>query len=367
MSEQLTARAAIFEPGANVAVFEDVHVGPLRDDEVLVKLVATGICHTDLSYRGRLQIPVVLGHEGAGHVVKVGSAVTKVKPGDPVVLSFLSCGRCPSCEAYKPAYCATFRVLNQSGGRADGSSALSRDGSPVGAHFFGQSSFATYSVANERNVVKAPKDAPLELLGPLGCGVQTGAGAVMNVLRPNAGDSLLVIGAGGVGMSALMAAVAEGCFPVVVVEPNAARRELALDLGAAAAIDPINEDVTARILEVVREGVRWVVDTSGRADVIAKVVEGMGSRGGVALVAASPSDAVLAVPILSILRRGLAIHGVIEGDSDPEVFIPRLIELVMQGRFPLEKLVKFYQLDELNQAIEDQHRGAVIKPIIRMA
>jgi aryl-alcohol dehydrogenase len=333
---------------------------------VLVRLVATGVCHTDLTFRGRLDQPAILGHEGAGYVEAVGRDVTKVKAGDAVVLSFLACGVCESCDADAPSYCQDLRTLNQTGFRRDGSSAVSKQGNPIGGHFFGQSSFATHSVANERNVVKAPPGAPLELLGPLGCGAQTGAGAIMNVLKPKAGSSLLIIGAGGVGMSALMAGVIEGCSPIIVVEPNAERRTLAIELGAELAIDPLTQDVGARLRERLPHGVNYAVDTSGLPGAIGAAIDGLGARGAIALVSTSPLDAVLTVPILTLLRRGIEIRGVIEGDSVPDVFIPRLIDLMMQGRFPLERLVRFYDLEDINQALHDQEAGLVIKPVIRM-
>jgi aryl-alcohol dehydrogenase len=366
MGTHPTVRGAVFRKGSDLVSLETIDLGPLRDDEVLVRLVATGVCHTDLTFRRRLEQPVILGHEGAGYVEGVGRGVTKVTVGDAVVLSFLACGVCDSCEADAPSYCQDMRTLNQTGFRRDGSSALSKDGIPIGGHFFGQSSFATHSVANQRNVVKAPATAPLALLGPLGCGVQTGAGAVMNVLKPKAGSSLLIVGAGGVGMSALMAGVVEGCAPIIVIEPNADRRALAIELGAALAIDPITEDVETRLRQLLPHGVNHALDTSGLPAAIHTAIACLAARGAIALVSASPLDAALTIPILTLLRRGIEVRGVIEGDSVPDIFIPRLIDLMAQGRFPLERLVRYYDLDDINQALHDQESGLVIKPIIRM-
>jgi aryl-alcohol dehydrogenase len=363
-------RAAVFGPVAEHGLVETLELGDLRDDEVLVRMVATGVCHTDLGYRNRLPHPVVLGHEGAGLVERIGSRVTKVALGDPVVLSYRFCGHCPSCDAHKPSYCHTMVPLNFTGLRPDGSSALSRagqggQGQVIGAHFFSQSSFATHSVANELNVVKVRADAPLELLGPLGCGVQTGAGAVMNVLKPQRGESLAVIGAGGVGMSALMAAVVEGCAPIVVIEPNPQRRALALELGANHVIDPKSEDVAATLRAHAPTGLLYAVDTSGLPAAIGPVIGALSLRGSIALVSASPRDAVLTFPLLPAVGRGITIRGVIEGDSVSEVFIPKLVDLVVSGRFPLAKLVQFYDLDHINEALHDQETGKVIKPVIK--
>ncbi|HWK49419.1 MAG TPA: NAD(P)-dependent alcohol dehydrogenase [Steroidobacter sp.] len=359
-------RAAVFEPNSQHPSLQELALRELRDDEVLVKLTATGICHTDLGFRCRVPHALVLGHEGAGKVERVGRAVRDVTPGDHVVLSFRSCHECPSCLAGKPSYCHKFAPLNFTGLRADGSSALAAGERPVGGHFFGQSSFATHSVAHESNVVKVRADAPLELLGPLGCGVQTGAGAVMNVLRPRAGESMLIVGAGGVGMSGLMAAVVEGCAPIVVLEPNPERRALARELGAHHVIDPLNEDVAAVVRSVAPSGILHALDTSGLPKVIAQVLGLLALRGSLALVTATPREAVLEVPMLSAIGRGIAIRGVIEGDAQPREFIPKLVELVMSGRFPLHRRVRFYDLEQIGHALEDQESGKVIKPIVRM-
>lgn len=362
-----TIRAAVFEPNSQHAALQELTVRELRDDEVLVRLTATGVCHTDLGFRCRVPHALVLGHEGAGKIERVGSAVRSVVPGDSVVLSFRSCHECPSCLAGKPSYCHKFAPLNFTGLRADGSSALAAGDQPVGGHFFGQSSFATHSVAHESNVVKVRPDAPLELLGPLGCGVQTGAGAVMNVLRSHAGESILIVGAGGVGMSGLMAAVVEGCAPIIVLEPNPERRALARELGAHRVIDPLSEDVTAVVREVAPSGVLYALDTSGLPKVIAQVLTLLALRGSLALVTATPREAVLEIPMLSAIGRGIAIRGVIEGDARPQEFIPKLVELVMSGRFPLHRLVRFYDLEHIGHALEDQESGKVIKPIVRMS
>lgn len=367
MSDAIRIRAAVFEPSSLHAQIQELSLRGLQPNEVLVRLTATGVCHTDLGYRKRLAYPVILGHEGAGYVAQVGDSVSRVKPGDPVVLTFRACGTCPSCTVEKPSYCHELTRMNFTALRPDGSSALSRGAEAVAAHFFSQSSFATHSVAHESNVVKVRADAPLELLGPLGCGVQTGAGAVMNVLKPRAGESLVVIGAGGVGMSALLAALVERCSPVIVIEPNAGRRALALDLGAHHVLDPMSTDVAARLRELVPTGPLHAVDTSGVPQAISPVLASMGLRGSMAFVTATPREAILSVPLLAAVGRGIMLRGVIEGDSVPDIFIPRLVDLVMSGQFPLGRIVKFYDLEAINEALEDQEAGRVIKPIIRFS
>jgi aryl-alcohol dehydrogenase len=361
--------AAVMREGKHDLAFEKVHLRELRRDEVLVRLVACGICHSDVAMiENKFPIvrPVILGHEGSGIVERVGSAVTKVVPGDPVVLTFASCGYCPSCNDEEPAYCHEFGARNTSGRRADGSSALDGDGGPIGAHFFGQSSFAAYSVANERNVVQVNRDAPLELLGPLGCGIQTGAGAILNSLHPRSGQSLVVIGAGGVGLSALMAGVIAGCHPIILSEPNAARRELGRQLGATHVIDPMQcKDLSAEIVRITGVGADCIFDTSGLTSVIEACIVALAPRGKFGFVAFQTIEGTASFNVVATVSTGKTIRGICEGDSIPEVFIPQLVEHYMAGRFPIDRLVKFYDFADLNRAIADQTSGAVIKPIVR--
>jgi aryl-alcohol dehydrogenase len=363
-------QAAVFRDRVHDATIESVMVTELRDDEVLVKLVATGICHSDLTCRDGFMAmprPVILGHEGAGRVEKVGSKVTSVKIGDPVVLTFLSCGECPNCTNGIPAYCFRFAEGNFTCRRLDGSTALADDQGEISSHFFGQSSFATHSVSNERNVIKIRADAPLELLGPLGCGVQTGAGAVMNVLQPEAGESIVIFGAGGVGLSAVMAAKVVGCTPIIVVEPNPERRALALELGAHHALDPAAKPNMVEKLHALTGGMlNNAFDTCGIPAVIQMAIEALFLRGKIALVTSTKLDDSLDLPLFSIIGRGVTIRGVNEGDSVPHSFIPKLVDLIVEGRFPLQKLVKFYDFHDINRALEDQEHGTAIKPILRM-
>ena len=369
MGENVT-KAAVFRPDVPAASVEFVTVAALRDDEVLVRLVATGVCHTDLTCRDgfmALPRPIVLGHEGAGIVERVGAGVTSLAAGDPVVMTFLSCGACVNCSKGAPSYCEEFFPGNFTGRRLDGSTALSTSAGDVSGHFFGQSSFAMHSVANVRNAIKVRADAPLELLGPLGCGIQTGAGAVFNVLKPERGSSIGIIGAGGVGLSAVMAAVVAGCSPIVVVEPRADRRALALELGATHVIDPAaGAALPEAIRSIAANGLNYAFDTSGIPAVIGQTVNSLAKLGKLALVTANRGDAPITVPILELVSRGITIRGVSMGDSMPHEFIPYLVNLIMEGRFRIERMVRFYNLDEINQALHDQESGAVIKAILRM-
>lgn len=366
MSQALPARAAIVrQPGAAMLI-EPIEVAAPRADEVRVRMVGVGVCHTDLVCRDAFPVPmpIVLGHEGSGVVESVGSAVTDLKPGDHVVLSFNACGGCHNCAHDAPAYCHQFMPLNFGGLRADGSSPLSQSGALVHGNFFGQSSFSSYAIANVANTVKVDADLPLELLGPLGCGIQTGAGAALNSLGIGPGISFAIFGGGAVGLSALLAAKAVQASRVIVVEPNAARRALALKLGADQVIDPI---ATPDVLAAIRAqdgGVHRALDTTGIPAVIATAAEALLPNGLLGLVGASPLDATLPVNIMSMLMRGIGIKAILEGDSQPQRFIPELLRLYREGRFPFDRLIKTFPFDSIEAAMQASVDGSAIKPVL---
>jgi aryl-alcohol dehydrogenase len=344
---------------------------PPRADEVLVRIVATGLCHTDLVVRDQVYpvpLPIVLGHEGAGIVEAVGSAVRKVRPGDHVALSFLHCGRCRPCLDGSLASCANFNDINFAGQRPDGSHALSLadGGATLRDRFFAQSSFGTFAIAHEANTVKVRDDGPLELLGPLGCGIQTGAGTVLRALRVAAGASFAVAGAGAVGLSAVMAARAAGATTIIAVDVVPARLDLARELGATHAINGGETDAVAEIRRVTGGGVDYALDTTGLPALIEQCVEALRQRGTAAILGASRADAVIQLPANAFMQSCKALMGVVEGDSVPDVLIPQLLDLHMQGRFPFDRLVRFYDFDQINQAAADVESGATVKPIIRI-
>ncbi|MFE5375796.1 NAD(P)-dependent alcohol dehydrogenase [Streptomyces mirabilis] len=335
--------------------------------EVQVRMVASGICHTDAIVRDEVYstpMPVVLGHEGAGVVEKVGPGVTTVERGDHVLLSFSTCGTCASCANGHPSYCEQFFGLNFSGRRTDGTTAFTGNGEAIGSHFFGQSSFSSVSNVVERSVVKMPPTVPLELLGPLGCSVPTGAGAVLNVLDPEASSSFVVFGAGAVGMSALLAARVANCSPVIAVDIVDSRLELAKELGATHVINSRSEDVVERIKAITDGGADYALDATGNRDVFRSMVDSLGSRGHAALVGLAPPGTEVAIDIGSIVLTGAKISMVIEGDMVPHTFIPRLVSLYQDGRFPFDKLIKPYPFAEINTAFEDSRSGATLKPVV---
>jgi aryl-alcohol dehydrogenase len=331
--------------------------GP-REDEVLVRLAASGICRTDIDfcdhwYQGGEAL--VLGHEGAGVVEAVGRRVRGVAVGEPVVLSYQSCGRCPPCRDGRPTACERFDAANFGFARLDGSNALHRSG--VHGHFFGQSSFATHALATERNLVRVPADLPLELLAPLGCGLQTGAGTVLNSLAVPPGASLAVFGTGAVGLAAVMAARIAGARPIIGVDIHPERLRLALELGAGHAIDSRREDVAAGLAAITGGGLDFVVETTGTPAMHRLAVAVLNSGGTVALMTGESG---------AELSEGRRTLGIIQGDAVPQDFIPRLIELYRAGKFPYHPLLKFYDFGDINRAMDDVRCGKTIKAVLRM-
>jgi len=367
-SRQVTA-AVVRQAGS----FElaEATLEPPRDDEVLVRVVAAGLCHTDLVVRDQLYpvpLPVVLGHEGAGVVEAVGSAVTKVAPGDHVALSFLNCAQCRPCFDGSPASCANFNDVNFAGHRPDGSHALTLgDGEPMlHDRFFAQSSFATYAIAHERNTVKVRDDAPLELLGPLGCGIQTGAGTVLRAMELGLGDTLAVMGAGAVGLSAVMAAHAAGATTVIAVDVVPSRLEVARELGATHVVNGREADAVEEIRRITGTGVDFALDTTGLPALVGQAVDALRQRGTAAILGASAPDAKIELPANAFMQSCKTLMGVVEGNSVPDVFVPQLLELHLQGRFPFDRLVRFYDFDEIQKAAADAESGETIKPIVRI-
>lgn len=358
--------AAVVREHRHPFSIEHLELDEPRGDDVLVRIVATGLCHTDLVYRdwGAPVLPAVLGHEGAGIVERVGDRVTNLAPGDHVVLSFLSCGNCATCTQGLPAYCS-HGSNNMSLRRPDGSATLRKDGQTVYGSFFGQSSFATYALASARNAVKVRTDVPLERLGPLGCGVQTGAGAVLNSLRPRPGSAIAIFGAGGVGLSAVMAAVIAGCTTIIAVDVRANRLELARTLGATHQLDATGGNIVDAIRTITSGGINFALDTTARPDVIRQAVESLAPLGMCGLIGVAPPGTELRFDYASIAGARF-LRGIYQGDSIPGVFIPTLIDLHLQGRFPFDRLLRFYPLREINEAAEASERGDVIKPVLRM-
>jgi aryl-alcohol dehydrogenase len=364
------AKAAIVRGKGEPFRVEDVQIGPPTANEVLVRIVAVGICHTDAIMRDQyfpFPLPGVLGHEGAGVVEEVGASVTNVVPGDHVVLTYMSCGQCRYCARGEPAYCSDFFMLNVGGARKDGTTATcDTQGHSLHDHFFGQSSFGTYAIAHSRNVIKVPKDVPLEILGPLGCGIQTGAGAILNALQVGIGDSVAVFGVGGVGLSAVMAARTAGAAMIIALDVTPNRLKLARELGATHIVNSGKTDAVEAVRQIGGGGVDYSLDTSGKPSVLRQAIDVLAIRGTCGVVGAPPLGTEVSFDVNSLMIPGRSIRGICEGDSVATEFIPQLIELYRQGRFPFDRLIKFYEFDDINTAIDDAAKGLTIKPVLRM-
>ncbi|MEV7915676.1 MULTISPECIES: NAD(P)-dependent alcohol dehydrogenase [Streptomyces] len=331
--------------------------------EILVRIAGCGMCRTDLAVRrsaGRSPLPAVLGHEGSGVVVETGGPDTGLSPGDHVVLSFDSCGHCRSCLGAAPAYCDRFAALNLFGGRAEHASRFTdAAGGALAPRWFGQSSFAEYAMVPARNAVRVDPSLPLELLGPLGCGFLTGAGAVLNSFGAGPGDTVVVLGAGAVGLAAVMAATASGAA-AVAVDLNAERLALAEKLNATA-LHAASADLPGRIQRLTGGGARFALDTTGSARLINDALRALRPTGRLGLVARLHT----ALPLEpGTLDRGRTISHICEGDAVPALLIPRLTGLWEAGLFPFDQLIRTYPLADINEAERDCDLGRVVKPVL---
>jgi aryl-alcohol dehydrogenase len=345
-------------------VLDEVELEGPRADEVLVRIVATGLCHTDIHLKGFLpaeMFPNVFGHEGAGVVESVGEDVTGIEVGDHVVLSFRSCGSCTNCEVGLVGYCEQSLVINYMGMRLDGSTTYSRDGAPVFGSFFGQSSLSAHAIAYADNCVVVDKSVDLTKVAPYGCGFQTGAGTVLNVLEPGPADSLVVYGVGAVGLAALAAARHLGVGTLVAVDPMPTRRAEAERFGAIV-LDPAEVPVVDRVRELTGGGASYAIDTTALSEVVKQAQQSLRMRG--TLVALGLGAEEYALDAIDLLQNGKVVRSSIEGDSDPQEMVPRLIAMNRAGDFDVDHLIATYPFTEINTAVADVLAGKVVKPVL---
>jgi len=364
-----SGRAAVTRQRGADFVIEQVNIGAPRHDEVLVRIVASGVCHTDMVVRDEEYgpLPAVFGHEGAGVVEAVGEHVTNVTVGDHVVLSYAFCGECDLCHSGHPAHCREVFPINFGGGRLDGStSTTDTQGERVHDHFFGQSSFAEYAVVNRNNLVKVDKNLPLDMLAPLGCGLQTGSGAVINAMKVRPGSSFVAFGAGTVGLASVMAAKVAGATTIIAIDINLQRLELAIELGATHIINSKKIDPVQAIQDITGGGADFTLECTGRPSVLTQAVDSLGFFGTCGIVGAAPLGSKVELDVNGIMIPAKRVMGIVQGDSTSATFIPILIELWKQGRFPFDKLIKHYDFDDINQAVADSESGRVIKPVLRI-
>lgn len=333
---------------------ETLELAEPAPDELVVRVAASGICQTDVHGRDDyfgIPFPCVFGHEGAGVVERVGAAVTKVAPGDRVVMTSPACGTCAACRRGLPGYCASSRRIKFSGRLRDGRIPFHKNSVPVSGAFFQQSSFATHALATESNVVRVPRDVPLEVAAAFACGVNTGAGAVFNVLRPVPGSSIAVFGVGAVGLAAVMAARIAGCTTIAVFDRHENRLQLARELGAT---------------QVCAKDFHYSVEAAGDPAALRQAVECLAPLGVCCLVgsARKGTDVALEMPFL---QQGRSVRGCIQGDAPADVFLPALFEHWRAGRMPVERLITYYDFAEVNQAVADSLSGKTVKAVLRIS
>lgn len=372
-NSRTSIRAAVASSESEPFVVGDVELKAPAPNELLVRVVATGICHTDVmtKTKGLCEFPIVLGHEGVGVVEVIGDEVSGFEVGDHVIMSYDSCGHCPQCAANKPSYCDDHGSLNFAGTRPDGQRthhSLGSERADIAGSFFQQSSFATHALSHERNTIKVDAALPLPTLAPLACGVQTGAGTVFNTLNVQPGSSLAVFGNGCVGLSAVMAAQLAGATTIVSIDVNAERLGMALELGATHTINPADYDDSAQLEAALGElaggGCHYSIDTTGIPAVLRQAFNVCGPLGVTAMIAPGVPGTEVTIEMMGLLP-GKSLRGVVQGDSSSKTFIPMLIEHWRNGRFPFDKLITtFDSLDALDDAVIAMSSGSVIKPVV---
>ena len=364
----MNIQAALIEEKGQDFQMVDLELDPPQFGEVLVKVTACGVCHTDDVARNQVipvPLPAVLGHEGCGVVEQVGEGVSDFRPGDRVGFSYGYCGRCEACRAGKPYACQENYPLNFSGVMHDGSRRLRYRGREVSS-FFGQAAFATHAVVHQNSLIHAPEDVPLELIGPLGCGIQTGAGAIFNYLRPEADSSLVVTGCGAVGLSAVMAAKLAGCSTIIACDVVESRLTLALELGAT---HTVHAGQVPDVPEAVRAltgglGTHYAVDCTGSGACVRQSLNCTRS-GGTCVILGATQELTIHVES-ELMGKVKTLAGLVEGLSVPQVFIPKLLSYYRKGRFPFDRLIRFYDFQAINQAFADTKSGKVIKAVLKM-
>lgn len=358
--------AVVQKMGSQFEIEDDIDLHEVGPTDLQIHMVATGICHSDEALRkgdSSVGYPVILGHEGAGIVEKVGNQVKNFKVGDHVILSFYADGICDNCLKGIPTQCRHYSDYNLSGVRADGEDHFQKNGKRI-CDMFNQSSFSTTTVVDQRNAVKVDNGVDLRKAGPLGCGYVTGSGTVFNTLQPKPGDTIAVFGTGAVGLAAMMAGSINGCTKVIAVDVVPERLELAKKLGATAAINSKTDDPVAKIKELTNGyGVDWTVDTTGISGVIKNAVDALAQGGTCAAIAVTAQNLTVST-WNDLCVDDKKVVGVNMGDAIPQVDIPRLLEFYQLGKFPFDETEKFYKFEDINQANADSISGKTIKPVL---
>ena len=363
----MRTRAAVINSANEDYLFEVLNLGEIQSDEVIVKMVASGICQSDEGFRdgSMAPLPIVLGHEGAGIIEKVGSGIKGFEVGDQVVMSFGYCTVCDSCRSGHPSSCDDYNELNVTGGQRKDKTYrfYKEDGTPV-SNFLNQGSFSTYTITSEASLIKVDPNADLRKLAPLGCGLMTGFGTVVSALEPETNSSIAIFGTGAVGLGALMTAKIEGCSTIIAVDIVDSRLALAKELGATHTINSKTENLEERIAEITNEkGVNYSIDTTGNSQVMLSSVQAL-AKNGVAVPLAVTQNTIEFNPMVELILGTRKIVGVNLGNVVPQLAVPKLVEYHNEGRFPFDKLIRYYKFEDINQAAEDSNTGVTLKPVL---
>ena len=360
----MRTRAAVLRSPEADFVLEDLELPELAAGEVLVRVAGAGLCHTDFIPReggtyGRP--PIVVGHESSGTIAAVAGDVRGLEIGQPVVASFAFCGRCAACLAGRPTICRDFFRLNMLGAPKGSRSGVDADGAPVATRWFGQSSCATHAVVRAECLVPVSTRLPLEWLGTLGCGFLTGAASILTAFDVEAGASVAVLGAGAVGLSAIMAAKLAGADPLIAVDRNSERLRLAEEFGATAVISGDEPELVAGLSGYQRTGIDYVLDTTGHPPLISAGTDALAPGGVCGLVAFPRGPLTFSLMALTFGRQ---VRSIVMGDTIPSVAIPELIRHWESGALPFERLITTYPLDAIVEAERDVRAGRVVKPVL---
>lgn len=355
------------EPGERLVV-SDVELSDPGPGEVRVRIEAAGVCHSDLHYATgdlRCRTPIVLGHEGAGIVETVGPGVEAVGPGDKVVLTWRPrCGNCEFCSTGRPALCVKGRVHAETNGLLRGGTRLSLGGRQV-YHLMGASCFAQACVVSQESLIKIPADTPSEIAAIVGCAVITGMGVVLNRMGSAAGEGVLIIGAGGVGLSAVVAAALVGAFPIIVADIAADKLAKASELGATHVINSARQDVLEAVQGIAPGGVHWAIEAIGKQATVEQAMASLRTGGTTFAVGLGRPDDAVSVPLNNMVQSEKSLQGSLYGSSNFAIQVPRILALYRAGKLPLDKLVgERYRLDQIQDAFDGMTSGAVGRAVV---
>lgn len=361
--------AVMTAPNVPLSVTELVISAP-RPGEVRVRIEAAGVCHSDLHYMKNdlaCKTPIVMGHEGAGIVEEVGDGVRSVAAGDKVIMTWRPrCGSCEYCSSGRPALCTLGKIHAVTNGLLRGGSRLDHDGTTV-HHLMGVSCFAQECIVSEESLIKVPKEVPSAIAAIVGCAVVTGMGTVLNGMPHAAGESVLIVGAGGVGLSAVIGAAAVGAYPIIVADIDDQKLDKARELGATHTINSKLVDLVTQVLEITETGVHWAIEAIGREETITATVAALRPRGTAFVIGLGNPNTDIRFPLNQAVQQEKTIRGSLYGSSNLSVQIPQILRMYLAGKLPLDAMLgNSFALDEINEAFDDLSGGGAGRTVILM-